>query len=590
MDAFRHPRLRHEAPDSGLDPHQVSRGHTDPGRVARMQPHGVGVGDLVEPLGVGAAGVYLHREAKGRDQAHLVPVHVPRMHVASGVSRHGHLRPPPLRQRGRPELQPPRRRGKTPSHSAPHGHADPSSPLPISVERRHGHHVVGRRHRPPGERTPGRVHMQVAQLRFGHRRLVQRAHRPVDLERPATPHVLQRRNSLLGRPLRQPRHRVLEDPAVVLVHGDLLAGPLAGLEELAEAPRAVGVDPPSELDPELVLLPHLAGVGGTRVRHALPQALADRPQHRLTEADPPAVVLLVRGQVVTFRRMSHGQHVVGEEGGLVPRRRQSDVKADPRRVRQHLDPGEAVGVGPDGVVHPREVHVQAPVPLRRQVGQQERHLHQAQGVVARPGQVVPPLRMPRRHADGPGYVLVPRVGVGAAGNCDGPRERVQQKEAAGDLPSAQVARGGAPPVVRGEATSGLRDRLRHRADRGFGDAALRRRELEGVAVVEVFEDPLEGLEVGGLAGVVRLQVLSPVPPAFDEGGVVAPGADHVGGDGQKHGGLGARVGGEPVVGVGGGVGEARVEDDQLRAVRLPLHDPLRMRVEVVARLQVAADQ
>ena len=55
-------------------------------------------------------------------------------------------------------------------------------------------------------------------------------------------------------------------------------------------------------------------------------------------------------------------------------------------------------------------------------------------------------------------------------------------------------------------------------------------------------------------------------------------------------GFGARPGREPVVGVGRGVREAHVEDDQLRPVLLPLHDPLGVGVEVVPGLEVRADE
>ena len=53
-------------------------------------------------------------------------------------------------------------------------------------------------------------------------------------------------------------HAVGEHPAVVLVDAHRRAGPLVALEELADAERTVGVDPPRQVDPELVLLPDLA--------------------------------------------------------------------------------------------------------------------------------------------------------------------------------------------------------------------------------------------------------------------------------------------------------------------------------------------
>src|SRR5262249_45187396 len=135
------------------------------------------------------------------------------------------------------------------------------------------------------------------------------------------------------------------------------------LEVLADAQRAVGVDPPRELDPELVLLPDLAWVGLTGVFDSLSQPLASGAQDRLAEADPLGVMRLVRVEVMTLRAVSHGQHVVAEAGGLAPARREGDVKADPGLVCQHLDPAEPVWIGPDRVVDAREVDLEAAAAL-----------------------------------------------------------------------------------------------------------------------------------------------------------------------------------------------------------------------------------
>ena len=80
-------------------------------------------------------------------------------------------------------------------------------------------------------------------------------------------------------------------------------------------------------------------------------------------------------------------------------------------------------------------------------------------------------------------------------------------------------------------------------------------------------------------------------PASSTTGARSPGRsgsrlDQVVGDRQEDRRLGTRATGQPVVGVGGGVREPRVEHDQLRAVLLALDDPLRVGVEVVAGLQM----
>ena len=61
-------------------------------------------------------------------------------------------------------------------------------------------------------------------------------------------------------------------------------------------------------------------------------------------------------------------------------------------------------------------------------------------------------------------------------------------------------------------------------------------------------------------------------------------------DGQVDRGLAARPRGQPVVRVGGGVGQPGIQHDHLGAVGPGLRDPLGVRVEVVAALQVGADQ
>src|SRR5262249_57065865 len=104
--------------------------------------------------------------------------------------------------------------------------------------------------------------------------LVQRADATAHLEGAVPAHPLERRQALGRRRLGQPRDRVGEHPPVVLVNAEPGGRPVLRLEVLADAQRAVGVDPPRELDPELVLLPDLAWVGLTGVFDSLSQPLA----------------------------------------------------------------------------------------------------------------------------------------------------------------------------------------------------------------------------------------------------------------------------------------------------------------------------
>src|SRR5690606_26102857 len=95
----------------------------------------------------------------------------------------------------------------------------------------------------------------------------------------------------------------LEQLRVVLVDADRGARSLLALEVLAHAERAVGVDPPRQVDPELVLLPDLALVELVRatVGIELPALeLGVAAHHRLAETDPAPGVGLEARQVVAL--------------------------------------------------------------------------------------------------------------------------------------------------------------------------------------------------------------------------------------------------------------------------------------------------
>ena len=231
----------------------------------------------------------------------------------------------------------------------------------------------------------------------------------LDLERAVLPHVPERRQTLARGRLREARDRVLEDPAVVVVDGHLLARPVGRLEPAPDAERTVGIDPPRKLDPELVLLPDLARVRLARVGHRPAVALGGDARHGLAEPDPAAGVGLVAVQVVALAAESDRQDVVGVPGRLVPDRRQRRVPADEVLPGERLHPGHPVGVRPDRVVHAAEVDVERPTTLEQEVRQQEGHLEERERVLARPGELVPLLRM-RRQVWRAGHPLVPGVG------------------------------------------------------------------------------------------------------------------------------------------------------------------------------------
>ena len=282
-------------------------------------------------------------------------------------------------------------------------------------------------------------------------------------------HVLQRRDALRGRGFRQSGDAVLEHPLVVLRHRQLLARPVRRLEVLADSQRAVGIDAPGQLDPELVLFPHLSqarlpmrlpgGVEGL----ALP--FQGDPQHGLAEADPARRVGFLAHEVVALRREAHGQHVVREPGGFAPGGREAGVALHLGLVAQHLDPAHAVGVGPHRVVDPGEVHRQLAPALLHQVRQQEAHLEEGEGILRRVHQRVPHLGG-RRHHRRRRNELVPGIGGRAPGSAHGARQHHQELQRPRHFPAAQVAGGGVAPHVGGQGRTGTGDLMGHLHDHG----------------------------------------------------------------------------------------------------------------------------
>ena len=82
-------------------------------------------------------------------------------------------------------------------------------------------------------------------------------------------------------------------------------GRLRRLVPLPHPEGAVRVDPPGEVDPELVLLPHLAGVGLVGALVPLSGPLTGHPQHGLAEAEPAGCMGLVGVGVVALGAYPH---------------------------------------------------------------------------------------------------------------------------------------------------------------------------------------------------------------------------------------------------------------------------------------------
>src|SRR5262249_25086806 len=145
-----------------------------------------------------------------------------------------------------------------------------------------------------------RIDVNVGKFALWNRLFVHRADVTFDLECAGPPHVVERLESLRCGLLREAGHRVLENVAVVLIDPELLARLLLRLENLSRAEAPVGIDAPGELDPELVLFPHLAGIDVARVGDLLAEPLFRRAEDWLTEPQPLRIVRLVRVEVVAL--------------------------------------------------------------------------------------------------------------------------------------------------------------------------------------------------------------------------------------------------------------------------------------------------
>ena len=281
-----------------------------------------------------------------------------------------------------------------------------------------------------------------------------------------------------------------------------------------------------------------------------------------------------------FGTHTHRQDVVSKPRRLGPGRGERHVTLHLRFVLQRLHPGEAVGIGPDRVVDPAEVDVERAAALVEEVRQQDRHLVVSERELLGPLEVVPLVGV-RRTDRVVRLELVHAVAGGTALGGDRTGEHVQEEETAGDLPTAHVAGAGGPPVVAGELRRVGADHCSDLADGVGVDAGLLLGGFGGVLGVLLEQRGPELRELDRFSGDPLLQVGLPVDPSLDELGVPVLGLDQQASDREQKERLGAGPRGQPVVGFGAGVREARIAGDDLGTVGLRLDDALRVRVEVV---------
>ncbi len=212
-----------------------------------------------------------------------------------------------------------------------------------------------------------------------------------------------------------------------------------------------------------------------------------------------------------------------------------------------------------------------------------------QRVLAGPLQLVP-AGVARRADRWLGSELVHAVAGGAAFGRDGTGQHVEEEQAAGHLPAAEVAGAGRPPVVRREPGRMGADQLRDLPDRRRVDAGLVLGRLRGVLRVLVEERGAHRRPLDRQVGSRRAQVGLPVGPPPHERLVPCPVGDQEAGDRQQQVGLRTGPRRQPVVGLAARVRQARIDADDLRPALLRLDDPLRVGVEVVTRFEVGGDE
>ena len=568
--AFGYPHFIYKVAYFGVYPYQVARLQAQPLGIGGVHPYRVAVGDFSKPLGIGRTRVYKHRQTEGRYQREvtLVTIHLLFMHMALDIGRYIVLGPLPVHHGLRVKLLLARWRGE--AHHL------------LTVYFNAYFYPVFADH------FGLRVNLGSLQL-FGSKLFhVQLIHRAFYFIGTVFFHIVESRKPLFGSFFGQALD-VFENKLIILIDSDFFTLAVRRQKMLTDTQAAIRVDTPRQLNPEFILFPHLTGVyliGKGKV-FALPAGILT--QHRLAEGHPHTTVGFVAVDIMTLGGQPHRQHVIGKESRFVPGWRQGYVQPHLAFIGKGFYPAKAIGVSPYRVKHPGKVHIHLTTPFFQEVRQQEAHFEESQRILVGEVQFVPEFLGGRVVEEG-GLELVPAIGRGATYRAYAAGKHIQKVQRPRYGPAAQVATAGTAPVVGGKTAAGFAYFNSHFTDHGSFYTALLLGKLRGI--IGIFFQQL-GLEIikGNLgAGVLLAQVFIPVYPGlhkiFIHQAFLYNNARHR----QQHSRFGSRVGGQPVVGHAGGVGQARVHSGQLAAIHHAFHDTLGMRVEIMARLQVGADQ
>jgi hypothetical protein len=118
-------------------------------------------------------------------------------------------------------------------------------------------------------------------------------------------------------------------------------------------------------------------------------------------------------------------------------------------ILERLEPHEAVGIDPHGIVDPGEIDIHVASSLFQEMGQQETQFIVGQGPFHGQMQFIPGFSWVWG-LERLGDELIPAIGRGAAWRAHAAGEYVEEEEAAGHLPAAQITDAGAAPGVSGQ--------------------------------------------------------------------------------------------------------------------------------------------
>src|SRR5882724_6981004 len=293
LNAFGHPGFDHEIANLSFDPHQIACADAHGSRMRRMQPERIRVRNFIQPLRICTPGVNLNRQTKCRDQDSLISLQIVWMNMTLNVSWDRVFAPAPFSQRAGKEFELAARSREAAADFAIDFHPNPSTTLRVSVRTGNRYDIRRSRFRRASEHPAQLVFANVVKFFSRHGLFIDRTNPAANLKRAVTAHEFKRRQ-IFGRGfLRQARHRVFKNEAVVFIDTESRARLLFGFNELANPQRARRVDAPGQFHPEFVFFPNLAWIYLAGVGDVFAVTLARSAHHRLAKAEPLRVVRFV---------------------------------------------------------------------------------------------------------------------------------------------------------------------------------------------------------------------------------------------------------------------------------------------------------